>query len=131
MNCHVMDDARLIAAKHPSGDDFDLGEPRGRKEERRKHLPRKLLPLLHGAGHERGLRPGTENAAFIVGIGASAGGPVLIPKLYAGKDRTFWFFAYEALRQVNPSTMSGSVPTPAMLAGDFSGLMDSAGRQFK
>jgi len=25
MNCHVMDDARLIAAKHPSGDDFDLG----------------------------------------------------------------------------------------------------------
>ena len=25
MNCHVMDDSRLIAAKHPSGDDFDLG----------------------------------------------------------------------------------------------------------
>ena len=25
MKCHVMDDARLIAAKHPSGDDFDLG----------------------------------------------------------------------------------------------------------
>src|SRR5262245_21206343 len=25
MTCHTMDDARLIAAKHPSGDDFDLG----------------------------------------------------------------------------------------------------------
>ncbi len=33
---------------------------------------RRLEPLLQGAGHERGLRPGTENAAFIVGLGAAA-----------------------------------------------------------
>lgn len=33
---------------------------------------RKLPPLLHGAGHERGLRPGTENAASIIGLGAAA-----------------------------------------------------------
>ena len=31
----------------------------------------KLPAMMHGAGHERGLRPGTENAAFIVGLGAA------------------------------------------------------------
>lgn len=30
-----------------------------------------LAPLLHGGGQERGLRPGTENAAFIAGLGAA------------------------------------------------------------
>ena len=32
----------------------------------------RIEPVLHGAGHEQGLRPGTENVAYIVGLGAAA-----------------------------------------------------------
>jgi hypothetical protein len=64
-------------------------------------------------------------------FGASSGGPILIPGLYNGKDRSFWFFAYEGFRLVSSSTRSGSVPTEAMRNGDFRGLMDSQGRQFQ
>lgn len=54
-------------------------------------------------------------------FGASAGGPLI-------KNRTFWFFAYEAQRLVTASTMGRSVPTDAMRRGDFSGLVDAQGR---
>jgi cysteine desulfurase len=39
----------------------------------------KLLPMLHGAGHEHGMRPGTENLASVVGLGAACelAGPML------------------------------------------------------
>lgn len=40
--------------------------------------------------------------------GASSGAPVYIPKLYNGKNRTFWFFAYEANKFGNPD--SGATP---------------------
>lgn len=61
-------------------------------------------------------------------FGASAGGPVYIPKVYNGKNRTFWFFAYEAVRNITPYTYNASVPTDAMRKGDFSGLVDSQNR---
>jgi hypothetical protein len=61
-------------------------------------------------------------------FGASAGAPVYIPKLYNGKDKTFWFFAYEGLRNINPQTYSSSVPTEAMRNGDFGQLVDNQGR---
>ncbi len=52
--------------------------------------------------------------------GATGGGPVYIPKLYNGRDRTFWMFTWEGLRERVPFPQTTSVPTVAERAGDFS-----------
>ena len=53
-------------------------------------------------------------------FGASIGGPVYLPKLYHGKDRTFFFFNYEAIRQLDGRSYVGAVPMVAQRDGDFS-----------
>ena len=63
-------------------------------------------------------------------FGVSLGGPVWIPKLYNGRNRTFFFFAYEGYQLRQSSTRSIAVPTPAFREGDFSGLVDAQGRAF-
>ncbi|MBV9085014.1 MAG: hypothetical protein JOZ62_20235, partial [Acidobacteriaceae bacterium] len=50
------------------------------------------------------------------------GGPVLIPKLYNGRDKTFFFFSGEPRYQSNKQLQSSFVPTDAMRSGDFSNL---------
>ena len=56
-------------------------------------------------------------------FGASVGGPVHIPWLYNGRDKSFFFFNYEGFRQVNGGKSLLSAPTQAMLGGDFSALL--------
>lgn len=63
-------------------------------------------------------------------FGVNLGGPVFVPKLYNGKNKTFFFVAYEALRQRQNTTGSVDVPTAAMRQGDFSGLVDAEGRNY-
>lgn len=63
-------------------------------------------------------------------FGASAGGPIYIPKVYNGKNRTFFFFAWEASRNLSSQTQEWAVPTEAMRNGDFRGLVDASGRQY-
>ena len=60
-------------------------------------------------------------------FGFALGGPLTVPKLYHGKNRTFYFFAYEGLRQHSFSSFTGTVPTSAQLQGDFSHTFDSNG----
>jgi carboxypeptidase family protein len=55
--------------------------------------------------------------------GGTFGGPVWIPKLYNGRDKTFFFFSYEQYRQTQGSTITSTVPTAAERTGDFSSLL--------
>ena len=60
-------------------------------------------------------------------FGASAGGPVVLPKVYHGKDKTFWFFAYERFSLAQIVSQLDYTYTPAMRIGDWSGLYNSSG----
>jgi hypothetical protein len=54
-------------------------------------------------------------------IGGAIGGPVWIPKIYDGKDKTFWYFTYtKDQRPITSSFASYTVPTVAMKQGNFS-----------
>ncbi|MBI2689051.1 MAG: carboxypeptidase regulatory-like domain-containing protein [Acidobacteria bacterium] len=63
-------------------------------------------------------------------FGFTSGGPVLIPKLYSGKNRTFWFASYEGLRQRSLNPYTGTVPATAERNGDFSRTLDTNGAPF-
>ena len=59
--------------------------------------------------------------------GFSLGGPVVLPKIYDGHNKTFWFANWERtqLKDFN-STSFGTLPTPDMKRGDFSRLLNPA-----
>lgn len=53
-------------------------------------------------------------------FGGSLGGPVRVPKVYDGTDRTWFFFAYEGIRYRSTTTNLVRVPTELERRGDFS-----------
>lgn len=53
-------------------------------------------------------------------FGGSLNGPVILPKLYDGQDKTFFLFSYEGLRQGTQSEGLITVPTALQRTGDFS-----------
>ncbi len=55
-------------------------------------------------------------------FGFTSGGPVYVPHLYHGKDKTFFFFAYEGFRFRTGSNNTISLPNEAFRKGDFSAL---------
>ncbi len=55
--------------------------------------------------------------------GLTAGGPVILPKIYDGRNKLFWFFAWENLKDAQPNTDFATVPSAAERAGDLSSLL--------
>ncbi|MGH9659974.1 MAG: carboxypeptidase regulatory-like domain-containing protein, partial [Bryobacteraceae bacterium] len=55
--------------------------------------------------------------------GLTAGGPVVLPKLVDGRNRMFFFFAYEGISQKLPRATSTTVPSAEQRNGDFSSLL--------
>ncbi len=55
-------------------------------------------------------------------FGGTLGGPVSIPKIYNGKNRTFFFFNYEEFLESTQYAFTDTVPAAAYLNGDFSAI---------
>jgi hypothetical protein len=55
--------------------------------------------------------------------GLSGGGPIVLPKLYNGRNRTFFFYAFEGNQFGVPTQFSRTVPTADQRRGDFSALL--------
>lgn len=59
-------------------------------------------------------------------FGGTIGGPVVIPHLYDGRNRTFFFFGYQGERYRDSSTSHTFVPTADELNGNFSALLSAS-----
>jgi len=71
----------------------------------------------------RGFFPATRAASKQNEWGGTLGGPVVIPKIYNGKDRTFWFFSFDQFyRRGGALAGLNTLPTSRMVQGDFSEL---------
>jgi hypothetical protein len=56
-------------------------------------------------------------------FGGTFGGPVWVPKIYNGKNKTFFFFAYEGFRLKNGGTQFDDFPNEDFRKGDFAALL--------
>ena len=73
-------------------------------------------------------KAGTARPDFMFNTwGGSFSGPVRIPKVYNGKNKTFFLFGYEGIHDSRPrhDDTTNTVPTPAEHQGDFSALLAS------
>ncbi len=91
---------------------------------------------LHGAAYEffRNDKLDARNAFAVTRppfrynqYGGALGGPVFLPKLYNGKNRTFFFYNYEGWQYRRATQVVTSTPTVEWRNGNFSNLRDASG----
>ncbi len=74
-------------------------------------------------------RNGVKLAAFQRNqFGGTIGGPIWIPRLYDGRNRTFFFFSEQSTRTRSAASTTASVPVQDWLNGDFSNLRNGSGQ---
>jgi len=82
------------------------------------------------AFNARGPYSHTRNKSRINDFGGTAGGPVWIPKIYKGRDKTFFFFTYESKPQTTANNNRlVTVPTPDYRIGNFSAALAATGNK--
>jgi len=60
--------------------------------------------------------------------GFAVGGPVILPKIYKGRNRTFFFVDYQGTKRIQGASFLGTVPTDLQKQGDFSQTYNSKGQ---
>ena len=89
---------------------------------------------LHGEALEYNRSKGTSAKSFFSGsqprppyerneYGGNLSGPIIIPKIYNGRDRSFFFFAFEGFRLTQSYALNTQQPTLKERSGDFSELL--------
>jgi hypothetical protein len=87
-------------------------------------LRNKALNANSWTNNTRGLARPDDNRQFYSG---AAGGPVFIPKLYDGRNRTFFFTSVQKESRVSNPTYGGRVPSDLERQGDFSQTLSAQG----
>src|SRR2546425_296672 len=96
---------------------------------------------LHGDAYEflrnqdldaRGFFAATKAVYKQNDFGATVGGPVWLPKIYNGRNKTFFFFSYEGFRnRVGASATPYTVPPPEFFTGDLRNWVNSSGKMIQ
>lgn len=86
---------------------------------------------LDANSFQNNARGAPKDSHYLDQYGAQVDGPICIPKIYNGRNKTFFPFNYEGCREGTPQPPVLSVPETDMRAVDFSKLVDGAGRPIK